>query len=76
MGITPQVHEALERGGRQHLEETMPDEWIDRLAVVGTPEDCRLTIRRLVDAGADTVVLVPLPDKDLDEIEVFAHLAH
>jgi alkanesulfonate monooxygenase SsuD/methylene tetrahydromethanopterin reductase-like flavin-dependent oxidoreductase (luciferase family) len=76
MGITPLVHEALEHGGRQHLEETMPDEWVDRLAVVGTIEDCRLAIRRLVDAGADTVVLVPLPDKGLDELDVFAHLAH
>ena len=55
----------------------MPDDWIDRLTVVGTPEDCRLAIRHLVDAGADTIVLVPLPDKGLDELDVLArHLPH
>jgi 5,10-methylenetetrahydromethanopterin reductase len=72
MGILPQVKQLLESGGQARLEEAMPDAWIDRLAVVGTPEECRLAIRRLASAGADTVVLVPLPDKDLDEVDVFA----
>jgi 5,10-methylenetetrahydromethanopterin reductase len=72
LGILPQVRELLEAGGQERLEAEMPDAWIDRLAVVGTPEDCRLAIRRLADAGADTVVLVPLPDKNLDELDLFA----
>jgi alkanesulfonate monooxygenase SsuD/methylene tetrahydromethanopterin reductase-like flavin-dependent oxidoreductase (luciferase family) len=50
----------------------MPDEWIDQLAVVGPPEACAASIGRLVEAGADSVVLVPLPDKDLDELDLFA----
>jgi alkanesulfonate monooxygenase SsuD/methylene tetrahydromethanopterin reductase-like flavin-dependent oxidoreductase (luciferase family) len=67
----------LEDGGQERLEAEMPDAWIDRLTVAGTSEDCRLAIRRLVDAGADTVVLVPLPDKSLDELDVLArHLPH
>lgn len=73
MGIMPKVHEYLENGGKQHLEEEMPDEWVDRLCIVGTPEQCVMAIRRLVDAGAHTVVLVPLPDKGMDELEKFAH---
>jgi 5,10-methylenetetrahydromethanopterin reductase len=72
MGILPQVKQLLESGGQARLEEAMPDAWIDRLAVAGTPEECRLAIRCLADAGADTVVLVPLPDKGLDELDVFA----
>jgi alkanesulfonate monooxygenase SsuD/methylene tetrahydromethanopterin reductase-like flavin-dependent oxidoreductase (luciferase family) len=72
MGIVPQVRELLENGGRGRLEEEMPDEWINRLSVAGTPEDCALAIRRLAEAGADTVVLVPLPGKGLDELDVFA----
>jgi alkanesulfonate monooxygenase SsuD/methylene tetrahydromethanopterin reductase-like flavin-dependent oxidoreductase (luciferase family) len=72
MGIVPQVRELLENGGQARLEEEMPDEWINRLSVVGTPEDCTLAVRRLVEAGADTVVLVPLPGKGLDELDVFA----
>jgi alkanesulfonate monooxygenase SsuD/methylene tetrahydromethanopterin reductase-like flavin-dependent oxidoreductase (luciferase family) len=71
MGIMPQVRELLEHGGQGRLEEEMPDEWINRLSVVGTPEDCALAIRRLAEGGADTVVLVPLPGKGLDELDVF-----
>jgi alkanesulfonate monooxygenase SsuD/methylene tetrahydromethanopterin reductase-like flavin-dependent oxidoreductase (luciferase family) len=77
LGITSNIDELLEDGGQERLEAEMPDAWIDRLTVAGTSEDCRLAIRRLVDAGADTVVLVPLPDKSLDELDVLArHLPH
>jgi alkanesulfonate monooxygenase SsuD/methylene tetrahydromethanopterin reductase-like flavin-dependent oxidoreductase (luciferase family) len=72
MGIMPQVRELLENGGQRRLEEEMPDEWINRLSIVGTPEYCALAIRRLAEAGADTVVLVPPPGKGLDELEKFA----
>jgi alkanesulfonate monooxygenase SsuD/methylene tetrahydromethanopterin reductase-like flavin-dependent oxidoreductase (luciferase family) len=47
---------------------------IDQLAITGTPEDWALAINRLVEAGANTVVLVPLPGKDLEELDLFAHL--
>jgi alkanesulfonate monooxygenase SsuD/methylene tetrahydromethanopterin reductase-like flavin-dependent oxidoreductase (luciferase family) len=72
MGILPQVREFLNRGGREHLEAAMPDTWIDELAVAGTPEDWELAINHLVEAGANTVVLVPLPGKTLEELDVFA----
>jgi 5,10-methylenetetrahydromethanopterin reductase len=72
MGIAPQVRQLLESGGQPRLEQDMLDAWIDRLAVVGGPEECRLAIQRLADAGTDTVVLVPLPGKSLDELDVFA----
>jgi alkanesulfonate monooxygenase SsuD/methylene tetrahydromethanopterin reductase-like flavin-dependent oxidoreductase (luciferase family) len=72
LGILPKVREFLANGGPQRLEAEMPDEWVDQLAIVGTPEECALAIGRLVDAGANTVVLVPLPDKSLDELDRFA----
>ncbi len=72
LGIIPAVEEMLAGGGRARLEEEMPDEWIDQLAVVGPPEACAASIGRLVEAGADSVVLIPLPDKDLDELDLFA----
>jgi alkanesulfonate monooxygenase SsuD/methylene tetrahydromethanopterin reductase-like flavin-dependent oxidoreductase (luciferase family) len=72
LGIWPKVREFLENGGRQRLEAELPDEWIDQLAIAGTPEQCGQAIRRLVEAGADTVVLVPLPGKSLGELDVFA----
>jgi alkanesulfonate monooxygenase SsuD/methylene tetrahydromethanopterin reductase-like flavin-dependent oxidoreductase (luciferase family) len=72
LGILPAVEEMLANGGRARLEQEMPDEWIDQLAAVGPPETCAAAIGRLVDAGADSVVLVPLPDKNLAELDLFA----
>ena len=47
------------------LEREMPDEWVDRATVAGTPDECAAAIGALGDAGADTVVLVPhAPDVD------------
>ena len=72
MGILPQVHEYMKRGDQEQLEAALPDAWIDQLAIAGTPEEWELAIRRLVEVGANTVVLIPLPDKGLDELDVFA----
>jgi len=72
MGILPQVQEYMKSRGQERLEAALPDAWIDQLAIAGTPEEWALAIRRLVEAGANTVVLVPLPDKGLDELDVFA----
>jgi alkanesulfonate monooxygenase SsuD/methylene tetrahydromethanopterin reductase-like flavin-dependent oxidoreductase (luciferase family) len=35
------------------------DDWIDRLTVCGTPEQCAASIATLAEAGADAVILVP-----------------
>jgi alkanesulfonate monooxygenase SsuD/methylene tetrahydromethanopterin reductase-like flavin-dependent oxidoreductase (luciferase family) len=72
MGILSQVRELLESGGQEQLETDMPGAWIDQLAMIGTPHDWRTAANRLVAAGADTVVLVPLPGKGLDELDAFA----
>lgn len=71
LGILPQVEE-LRAGGKQQLESQIPEAWLDKLAIVGTPEACVQAIHRLVEAGADTVVLVPLPHKSVSEFDVFA----
>jgi len=72
MGILPQVRELMDSVGPEQFAAAMPGEWIDELAIAGTLEDWDLAIDRLVEAGADTVVLMPLPDKGLDELDVFA----
>lgn len=41
------------------------DAWIDELAVAGTPDDCAAAVRRLAEAGADSIVLVP-PREDAE----------
>jgi len=73
MGMLPQVKEYLKNGGKERLEAEMPDEWIGQLGIAGSPENWEEAIRHLVAAGADTVVLSPLPNKGLDELEIFSH---
>jgi alkanesulfonate monooxygenase SsuD/methylene tetrahydromethanopterin reductase-like flavin-dependent oxidoreductase (luciferase family) len=41
----------------------VPDAWVDELTVAGDPAGCAAAVRRLADAGADAVVLVP-PHED------------
>ena len=72
MGILSAAKEMLQKGGKHLLEDEMPDERIDQLSVVGRPYECAKAIEQLAEAGADTVVLVPLPDKDLSELDVFS----
>ena len=71
LGILPQVHELREKEDFEHLKTALPDAWIDQLTIAGTPDDWVLAVDRLIEAGADTVVLVPLPDKGVDELDVF-----
>jgi len=72
MGIMSQVRELRANQDSEELAAAIPDSWIDQLAIVGTPDDWRTSIERFVDAGADSVVLVPLPGKSLDEVDLFA----
>ena len=72
LGILDQVEELRNSGDMEYFEEAMPDDWIDQLTIAGTPQDWEMAIDRFVKAGANTVVLVPLPDKGLEELEVFA----
>lgn len=61
LGIRDEVA-ALVAQGRDALLAGLRDEWLTQLALVGTAEDCRAGIDRLIAAGADSVVLVPLAD--------------
>ena len=72
MGILPQVREYRKSGGQEYLEAKIQDAWIDQLAIVGTPDDWKLAIDRLMELGAHSIILVPLPDTGLDEIDMFA----
>lgn len=72
MGILPQVLEYRKKGSQEYLEKQMPDEWIEQLTVAGTAQDWRLAIDKFVELGAHSIVLVPMPDAGLDEVEKFA----
>ena len=55
----------IEEGGAAAIEAGMPDDWLDWLAVAGTPDDCRAGIEALFDAGATKVVLCAVPSEEL-----------
>jgi alkanesulfonate monooxygenase SsuD/methylene tetrahydromethanopterin reductase-like flavin-dependent oxidoreductase (luciferase family) len=61
VGIADQLEEMAGRGGVDVIEKEMPDQWIEELAVVGDPEECAEKLSGYYRAGADSVVLMPLP---------------
>jgi alkanesulfonate monooxygenase SsuD/methylene tetrahydromethanopterin reductase-like flavin-dependent oxidoreductase (luciferase family) len=72
LGILPEAEALRETYAQDALADQIPNAWLDRLTIVGTPEDWRAAIERLVDAGAQNIVLVPLPGRGVDEIDVLA----
>lgn len=56
--------------GPGHL---LEPEWIDQLAVVGTPDECAAALQRLAQAGAGHIILLPLPGDERAQIQAFAH---
>lgn len=68
-GISDELNAMLQGGGgAEAVEREMPERWIDDLAVAGEPDECAEKIRRLLDAGSDSVVLFPLAGEDPEAI--------
>lgn len=59
----------------------MPARWLDDLMVAGDPDECAAKIRRYLEAGADSVVLFPMPSERAGKVvrlaaqEVFPRLS-
>lgn len=66
-GISDQTVE-LARGGAAALERDLPEQWVEDLVVAGDPEECAAKIQGLLDAGADSVVLFPVPAERAREL--------
>jgi 5,10-methylenetetrahydromethanopterin reductase len=60
-GISDELTRMAEAGGHEEVARRMPDKWIDDLVVAGTPDECVTSIRNLLDAGADSIDLFPVP---------------
>lgn len=50
----------LTRGGPEVVLAEMPDQWVDAMSITGTPAEAAVALKRLFEAGADKVVVVPL----------------
>ncbi|MEU9823269.1 LLM class flavin-dependent oxidoreductase [Pseudonocardia alni] len=57
--IGPELDRIVAHGDPARTTAEIPEEWIDRFAVVGTPGDCAGRIREFLAAGATSVVLSP-----------------
>lgn len=69
LGFLPQVQQIRRGKDVASLIPLIPDAWIDELAIFGMPKDWNLTIERYVKAGADSIVLLPLPNTGVDELD-------
>ena len=65
-GINDQLVSMIEAGGLQKVQESMPDAWVEDLAVAGDPDECARKIERLIAAGSDQVALFPTPAEHAD----------
>jgi 5,10-methylenetetrahydromethanopterin reductase len=59
-------------GSREDFTNRLPTEWVDQLAVVGTPEAARSRIDALADAGVSRVILIPAGMPPLDALDGLA----
>lgn len=66
-GIAAELAE-LGVGGASGVERGMPELWLDDLAVIGDPDTCAARIERLLAAGADSVILFPMPHQRAEEV--------
>lgn len=66
-GIADEAVE-MAQGGAERIARELPAQWLEDLVVAGEPDECAAKIQRLLDAGADSVVLFPMPVDRLEEI--------
>jgi alkanesulfonate monooxygenase SsuD/methylene tetrahydromethanopterin reductase-like flavin-dependent oxidoreductase (luciferase family) len=60
LGIAPDAARFFQEHDLSQAAQQMPDEWVDAFSAAGTPDQAVEAVRRLMDAGADSVVLQPL----------------
>jgi 5,10-methylenetetrahydromethanopterin reductase len=52
----------------------LPDEWVARLALAGTPETVRERVRALGEAGVTSSIMIPMGDHPLAAVESLARV--
>jgi alkanesulfonate monooxygenase SsuD/methylene tetrahydromethanopterin reductase-like flavin-dependent oxidoreductase (luciferase family) len=63
----------IDAGGPELVEAEMPDAWMDDFVIAGDPDECAAKIGSYLDAGADSVIVSPMPPDGAPEmIEVVA----
>lgn len=60
LGIDEDARAFFRKYGLEKGALDMPEDWVDQLSACGTPEQAAQAVHRLVEAGADSVVLAPV----------------
>ena len=66
-GVNERLAELLKAGGAAAIEKDMPDDWLDWLAIAGSPAETAASIEALFDAGSTSVVLCIVPTEELPQ---------
>jgi len=69
------IAEAFARGDRKAVAEAIHDDLIDRITILGTPDQCREKLAGFVEAGVTTPVLAPLAASPTEAARVFETFA-
>lgn len=64
LGYADELQKLIDAGGPPSLVKSMPDEWVTDLGISGSTEEGRASIEALAAAGADYVILTPMPEWD------------
>lgn len=64
LSYVDELRKLIDKGGPDALHDEMPDEWVRDLGISGSTDDARATIGALVDAGANSIILTPMPEWD------------
>ena len=59
LGIADEAAQLFNTYGAEKAAEHIPEAWLDELSASGTAEQAAATIKRLGEAGADSVILLP-----------------
>jgi 5,10-methylenetetrahydromethanopterin reductase len=77
LGLQEEVPLFFQKYGLEEGINKMPEAWIDELTASGTPDQAASAIQRLIDAGANEVMLAPVendPDSFTDTVRYLSPL--
>jgi 5,10-methylenetetrahydromethanopterin reductase len=65
-GISDQLGDMIDRLGADGIGAEMPDQWLEDLALVGSPAEVQAKMRAWLDAGLDSICIF-FPDSELEQ---------
>ncbi len=64
LSYVDELRALIDEGGPEALYASMPDEWVRDLGISGSRDDALQSIENFAAAGADSIILTPMPEWD------------